>query len=115
MKLLSLCFAVTLAVACNDASETDDPIDDPADAGELGDPGPDYEIDGECTVACNLVASCGDVDKASCQDLCRRSELVDNNGPIHCMALRIFWMDEEGCSTITAIYENFEAADDCSD
>lgn len=100
-----------------EASSPDDGGDpiapiDPTDAPDAGDP----TIDGECMQACELVLECKpETSKIECRQGCLDSALVVNNGPIHCMALRIFWIDEEGCGSIVEAYQSFDPADDCSE
>jgi len=68
----------------------------------------------DCCDACAMVGECtgSQLDFADCERTCEDSIYVANQD-IQCLALRIYWIDEEGCGSIVAAYERFDLADDC--
>jgi len=87
---------------------------DPTGQGGTG-MGDCYVGHANCADACYLVDCCApDRDlKAECLERCAASVYVPSH-EIHCLALRVFWLDEEGCESIVSTYDNFELDDDCS-
>ncbi len=69
----------------------------------------------DCSDACHLVDCCAtELDLAAeCLSRCEASLWVEDHH-INCLALRIFWIDEEGCESIVQTYQAFQADDDCS-
>jgi hypothetical protein len=70
----------------------------------------------DCCAACDLVYQCthSHQDLTTCYDRCVASDWVEGH-EIECLALRIFWIDEEGCGTIVPTYQSYDPADDCTD
>ncbi len=82
-------------------------------------PGEGFEepaaCDADCCGACSQFATCtnSQSDFDECMTICSDSLFVPSNG-VHCLALRIYWIDEEGCESIVATYDAFEPDDDCT-
>jgi hypothetical protein len=51
---------------------------------------------------------------AECRDRCEQSLWVEFH-ELPCLALRVYWIDEEGCEVMLATYAAFDASDTCMD
>lgn len=67
-----------------------------------------------CADVCAKLEECAGAPLQDCQDRCESSHWVENHD-LRCLALRVYWIDEEGCQTMLEAYEAFEPEDDCSD
>ena len=85
-----------------------------AAAGVAGEPGAGSEPKDACSDVCSTLAECAGEQLAQCSSRCEESAWVETHD-IRCLALRIYWIDEEGCAVMLDTYEQFEPDDDCSD
>ena len=68
----------------------------------------------DCDKACRYVTKCvPGVALQQCTARCQQSLWVASNAT-RCLALRILWIDEEGCPRIAPTWQLFDDADDCS-
>ena len=110
------------------AALLDEPPDEPTTGGRAPvNPQPGAGADGaggsfeeppfvnHCFDACKALEACGVEDPFdSCVAACYSSIFVESHDT-HCLALRVLWIDEEGCPAILDAYRSFNTADDCSD
>jgi hypothetical protein len=66
----------------------------------------------ECTEACGQLAACAAKALPACHQRCVSSAWVETHKK-HCLALRVAWINEDGCAKMLATYDAFEATDDC--
>jgi hypothetical protein len=66
----------------------------------------------QCQDVCHALSACQGAAVASCSDICAASHWVESHG-LRCLALRILWIDEEGCGRMLATYAAFSPGDRC--
>jgi len=67
-----------------------------------------------CSAVCRTLEGCAEKPLAECQERCEQSLWVEAH-ETRCLALRVYWIDEEGCDVMLETYEHFEPDDDCAD
>ena len=119
-KLVALLYAaLSLMSACQSAPRGAEATREPAEIARPAEPAaPPLSIaadgsDGACDKACGLVADCVPDARSACATRCRQSVWVEPHRA-HCLALRILWIDEEGCQRIAPTWQLFDDHDDCS-
>lgn len=117
--LLFLALASLLVAGCGDlANESAVPLATFTVGTEApppeGDPMCASSADEHCCEACLAVHECRPaVSVEECEDRCMRSKLAASHG-VRCLALRVFWIDEEHCPRIGPTWDNFDDDDDCT-
>ncbi len=66
----------------------------------------------ECTELCKQLTACAAKALPECNQRCIESAWVETHKK-HCLALRVAWINEEGCGKMLATYDAFEPSDDC--
>jgi hypothetical protein len=66
-----------------------------------------------CGDVCATLEKCAGAPLAGCTARCSQSAWVETHD-LNCLALRIYWIDEEGCAVMLRTYESFSTGDDCS-
>lgn len=67
-----------------------------------------------CCAACGDLSACGiDVTTQACANRCMETQFIFWNDE-RCLALRHFWIDEEGCSRMVPTWFAFDDDDDCT-
>lgn len=82
-------------------------------AGETGGRETSSRADQGCADVCADLEQCAKKKLPECRERCERSRWVDINR-VNCLALRVYWINEEGCGKMLDTYEHFRA-DDCVD
>lgn len=67
----------------------------------------------DCARACNLVDECTSEATDDCRSRCMNSLIYDEEDGSRCLSQRIFWIDEEGCTSILDTYDGFDPEDTC--
>ncbi len=67
-----------------------------------------------CDDVCATLEKCAGAPLADCDERCSRSVFVESHD-LNCLALRIYWIDEEGCAVMLDKYKSFSLDDDCAD
>lgn len=71
--------------------------------------------DQDCCEACVLVNECRpEVSVETCEERCLDSNFILRNQS-HCLAMRVLWIDEEGCDVIGPTWDRFDDDDFCID
>ena len=68
----------------------------------------------DCKKACGMLAECDAAGTRECPSRCAASRL-HQRGRLHCLASRIFLIDEEGCGSMLDTYRRFAPEDDCDE
>lgn len=91
-----------------------EPLEIAAPAQAAPDPGAHERAAQDCNKACRLVNGClPEVTVEQCMERCQQSRWATSNGT-RCLALRVLWIDEEGCPRIGPTWQLFDDDDDCS-
>lgn len=67
----------------------------------------------DCAGACALVDECTSEPTDDCMSRCMDSPSYDEEDESRCLSQRIFWIDEEGCTSILGAYDGFDPQDTC--
>jgi len=91
-------------------SEPAEPVADPDPSPEP--PAPDDGGASKCSKVCKMLDECTERPLPECNVRCMSSQWV----AVHksrCLANRIFWINEEGCTKMLETYDSFVGNDDC--
>jgi hypothetical protein len=118
MKVWGAC-ALLLLFSCASGSTSSQPAQSPPQSATAtpssSAPGPQVaaQPDQACTDVCSELEACAEKPLADCTDRCAASTWVQSHG-MRCLALRIEWINEEGCAAQLRAYDSFSPQDDCS-
>ena len=104
-------------VAEEPATGGTDGAEDPASAGGAASEsagGASSEPEDACSDVCQTLEDCAEEPLAECHERCEQSFWVEAHD-VRCLALRVYWINEEGCGVMLDTYEHFEPDDDCAD
>jgi len=88
--------------------------EEPAVGGGTGESGTGSDPKDPCSDVCQTLEGCAEEPLTECHERCEQSVWVAAHDT-RCLALRVYWIDEEGCGVMLDTYEHFEPDDDCAD